>query len=285
MDQLQKILSKTGDLNFKRRVEKMTEYLDIKPDDLVLDAGCGEGFYSMVFSNLYGCKVFAVDNDEYILDSAKSWNEGFKNIEFKKGDLTKIEFPENCFDKAVCTEVLEHIVDDKKAAAELFRVLKPGAVLAVTVPNKNYPFVWDPLNKIRTWFGLGHFNPKSEVWGGIWAYDHKRLYSPEEIAGLLENTGFKIEKTEVLTHYGIPFNHLILVLGKRFYTKMPVSEEIKNSMEKFKWDEALQEKNKNFLAKIISAVFWIFKKVDSLNNKEFDLKTSAMAVSIKAVKP
>lgn len=284
MNQLDKILSKAGDLNFKRRVEKMVEYLEIKPTDLVLDAGCGEGFYSMVFSNLFNCKVSAVDNDDSILKNAKNWLEGFKNVEFKKGDLCNIEFPSDYFDKAVCTEVLEHIVDDKKAASELYRVMKPGGVLAVTVPNINYPFLWDPLNKVRTWFGLGHFNSKSEVWGGIWAYDHKRLYSVESLTKLLKDAGFEIEKTEALTHYGLPFNHIILVLGKRFYTKMPVPEDVKNSMEKFKWNEEALPDKKTLWSRIISSVFYIFKKVDELNNKDFDLKTSTMAISIKARK-
>lgn len=284
MEKLEKILSKVGDLNFKRRVLKIIDYLDIKDTDKVLDAGCGEGFYTMVFNRLYGCDISAVDSDVRILDKAKQWLTNGSKVNVQQGDLCNLNYPDKFFDKVVCSEVLEHIVDDKKATSELFRVMKGGAVLAVTVPNKNYPISWDPLNKIREFLGLGHFNPKSEIWGGIWAYDHKRLYTVAELTELLTSAGFLIEKTEVLTHYGLPFNHLILVLGKRFYTKMPVNEEIKKMMEKFEWEDNSTPK-KSLMSRFISLVFDIFKKVDALNSKEFDLKESTMAISIKAKKP
>jgi ubiquinone/menaquinone biosynthesis C-methylase UbiE len=284
MSKINEILSKVGDLNFKRRVLKMLEYLSIKENDKVLDAGCGEGFYTMVFQELFDCEIFAVDSDISILDRAVKWLKNGGKINVTQGDLCKLEFADNFFDKVVCSEVLEHIPDDTKAVSELFRVMKPGGTLAVTVPNSNYPFLWDPLNKIRGFLGLGHFNAKSEVWGGIWAYDHKRLYSPKELGALLEKAGFVIEETEVLTHYGLPFNHLILVLGKRFYTKLPVSEDVRTSMEKFEWKKNTQSKV-SLTSKIISAVFALFKKVDELNDRKFNIDTSTMAISIKAKKP
>jgi SAM-dependent methyltransferase len=43
-----------------------------------------------------------------------------------KEDLTMLGFADNTFDAIICYHVLEHIEDDKKAIAELYRVLKPG---------------------------------------------------------------------------------------------------------------------------------------------------------------
>jgi len=284
MNKTDNILSKVGDLNFKRRVLKMLDYLAISDSDKVLDAGCGEGFYTMVFQELFNCEISAVDSDISILERAAKWLKNNGRVNIKQGDICELTYPDNYFDKVVCSEVLEHINDDTKATSELYRVTKPGGVLAVTVPNSNYPALWDPLNKIRQFLGLGHFNPKSEVWGGIWAYDHKRLYSPQEIRSLLEKAGFVVDKVEVLTHYGLPFNHLVLVLGKRFYTKLPVSESVKGAMEKFAWNERSNE-SQTIFPKVISSVFNVFKKVDELNNRDFDLKDSAMAISVKARKP
>lgn len=48
-------------------------------------------------------------------------------------NIEAIELPDACFDKAIVNHVLEH-VDDAKALAELFRILKPGGVLFVTTP-------------------------------------------------------------------------------------------------------------------------------------------------------
>lgn len=282
-DKLTKILSKTGDLNFRRRIVKMLEYLDIRPGDIVLDMGCGEGFYSMIFNNLYDCTVYAVDYDPEILSLAHKWLDGKKGVFVEQGDIKKLRFQDNFFDKIICTEVLEHIDEDYVAIKELYRVLKPGGTIAITVPNKNYPLVWDPLNKIREWLGFGHFNPMSGFWGGIWAKDHKRLYLPNEIKSLAENAKFNVDRLEVLTHYGFPFNHLILWLGKSFYTRMPVSEDVKMSMEKFDWDKDTKKKQTLF-SFILNLGFSVLKKIDKFNEREFPLTTSSMAVALKGVK-
>jgi len=280
---LQKILSKTGDLNFKRRVITMLDYSDIQPGDNILDMGCGEGFYSMVLDNLYDCKITAVDFDPEILALAHKWLDGRSNVTLEQGDITKLRFPDNSFDKIVCTEVLEHIDDDKTAIKELYRVLKPGGVIAITVPNKNYPLLWDPLNKVRESLGLGHFSPMSGFWGGIWAKDHKRLYLPSELRGLAENAGFLTEDLRVLTHFGVPFNHLILWLGKNLYTKLPVPEDVKRAMEKFEW-RGEPEKHRSLSSFILNTGFNFLKRVDSFNDKKFALTKSTMAVALKGVK-
>lgn len=284
-DKLDKILSKTGDLNFRRRILTMLEYLDIKDSDHILDMGCGEGFYTMIFSELYECKVTAADYDDHILDMARKWIKESNRVKIVKADICNLDFPDNTFNKIVCTEVLEHIDDDEKAVQELYRVLKPGGVLAATVPNKNYPFVWDPLNKVREGLGLGHFDPKNGLWGGIWAYDHKRLYLPEDFRLLFESHKFKVEEIKVLTHYGVPFNHLVLYIGKQAYTTLPVPDSVKLSMEKFSWNEEPKQNKKTIVGNLIDIAFKFFKFVDSFNDREFSLDTSTMAVAAKVKKP
>ena len=46
-----------------------------------------------------------------------------------------LPFPDGCFDKVIAAEVLEHVPDDAVVLAELARVLRPGGVIAVTVPR------------------------------------------------------------------------------------------------------------------------------------------------------
>ena len=50
------------------------------------------------------------------------------------GDALRLPFPDDTFDRIIASEVLEHVPDDQAALDELFRVLKPGGTLAVTVP-------------------------------------------------------------------------------------------------------------------------------------------------------
>src|SRR4051794_38202671 len=51
------------------------------------------------------------------------------------GDGTGLPFPDATFDRIICSEVMEHIPDDIAAMAEVHRVLKPGGVIAITVPT------------------------------------------------------------------------------------------------------------------------------------------------------
>ncbi len=51
-----------------------------------------------------------------------------------KMDITNILYEDNSFDVILCSHVLEHAVDDRKAMRELFRVLKPGGWGILQVP-------------------------------------------------------------------------------------------------------------------------------------------------------
>jgi SAM-dependent methyltransferase len=52
-----------------------------------------------------------------------------------KIDLTDMQFHDNQLDVIICSHVLEHIPDDRKAMTEMHRVLRPGGFLLVMVPT------------------------------------------------------------------------------------------------------------------------------------------------------
>lgn len=279
MGKLDRILSKVGDLSFRRRILTLLDYLEVKPSDKVLDAGCGEGFYVMLLDELFGCQVVGLDNDPQILEQARKWVGEKPNIKLLVGDVTDLPFEDGSFDRVILSEVLEHVPDDKKALSEVYRVLRPGGILVITVPNHNYPFLWDPLNWIREHLGLGHFNPDSGFFGGIWAM-HQRLYFPSEIEKLVGDTGFQVEKLEGLTHYCLPFNHNILYLGKQVYTRLPVPAAVASSMEKFEWGDSEDHSSLN----PIQLGLRLMTAVDSLNETKWNKRGASLHVAVKARK-
>ena len=89
----------------------------------------------------------------------------------------------------VCADVMEHVEDPEKSINEIRRSLKEGGKLILTVPNKKFPFVYDPINWV-----LGKFGKKVPI--GLWAWGHRRLYDEESIKNLIEENGFKIHDYE-----------------------------------------------------------------------------------------
>ncbi len=106
----------------------------------VLDAGCGSGRHLCESFRTPGVDVAGVDLNRDDLGKAK----GFLSLMAKEqkgrwlvaqADVTKLPFADGSFDVVICSEVLEHIEDNRTAVAELVRVLKPGGDLVVTVPR------------------------------------------------------------------------------------------------------------------------------------------------------
>lgn len=63
-------------------------------------------------------------------------------MRFVQGDATRLEFADSSFDLVTMFDLLEHVPDDRRAASEAFRVLRPGGVLLVSTPHSSwrYPY-------------------------------------------------------------------------------------------------------------------------------------------------
>lgn len=212
-DRLEKLLENTLDLALKRRARLVVDELSLKEGDIILDAGCGDGYYLHLLSNLgIPLRLVGIDSDEKALESARK-NLSDKKIKLTRADLRKkLPFKPQSFDKIILSEVLEHLTNDTGSLKEIKRVLKRGGVLVITVPNHNYSFLWDPINWILEHVLDKHIN--SGFWAGIWN-QHIRLYRPKEIKKAVEGVGFKIDTLQSLTYWSLPFNHHIVNLGAR----------------------------------------------------------------------
>jgi ubiquinone/menaquinone biosynthesis C-methylase UbiE len=56
-------------------------------------------------------------------------------VELVVANVYEIPYPDHNFDLVTCTETLEHLERPKEALQEMFRILKPGGHLVVTVPD------------------------------------------------------------------------------------------------------------------------------------------------------
>ena len=270
----EKILQNVGDMALKRRARTILHGLDIQDSDHVLDAGGGDGYYSKLVSEVTSAKVTLYDFDENALRSARINLQG-KNIEILQGGIEKMPFSDNSFDKIICTEVLEHVPDDNKGMQELFRVLKPNGLIAITVPNRNFPFLWDPLNWIMQ--NIFHrpikHSPFEDFFAGIW-YGHIRLYDVDELRRQLHDHKFVVKDQKAVTHFSLPFQHYTLNIMARLLYGGKMSPEMKEAVSKFETEKVPK---RPFLIKL---GFWFFNLVDAPNSSQ---QLSESSVSIYAL--
>jgi SAM-dependent methyltransferase len=108
----------------------------IKPTDNILDVGALTSPYTKGRSNsVTAIDILPVDNEFGFSEKTLNKLRKRPNIKPLIMDAQKMDFDDNKFDVVILTEVLEHIPDDKLAAKEIIRVLRPGGYLLLTVPN------------------------------------------------------------------------------------------------------------------------------------------------------
>jgi arsenite methyltransferase len=113
-----------------------TEHAGIKKGDTVVDLGSGAGNDVFVARAIVGDegKVVGIDMTEEMIEKANINNSklGYKNVEFKLGDIEQMPLKDNLADVVVSNCVLNLVPDKQKAFAEIFRILKSGAHFCVS---------------------------------------------------------------------------------------------------------------------------------------------------------
>lgn len=208
--QLERALANEADMAFKHRARAVFEFLALRDGDRVLDAGCGRGFFLNLAQALFpGIRLIGVELDWPLLRLAR---HRVAQASVAGARVEALPFADGSFDKIIFSEVLEHIPDDRRALGEVARVLAPDGVLALTVPHANYPFWWDPINKVLESLTGRHIGRGPLA--GIWA-NHVRLYTPERVTRLVAEAGLVVDEVRCLVRHCFPFSHnLVYGLGK-----------------------------------------------------------------------
>jgi SAM-dependent methyltransferase len=156
----------------------------VGPGDRVLDLGCGGGRHAFEVYRR-GASVVAFDHDQGELQQVSAMTAAMAEAGEAPapaaagtacGDATAMPFGDGMFDRVIAAEVLEHIPADARALAEIARVLKPGGLLAVTVP------AWLPERVCWRLSDAYHSKP-----GG-----HVRIYTRAEVAAKLRQAGLAV---------------------------------------------------------------------------------------------
>lgn len=127
-----------------------------------------------------------------------------------EADVTNLQYPDDHFDTIICNHVLEHVANDRKAMAEIYRVLRPGGLAILQVP------VSIALDAIHEDAAI--VTPESRE-SAFRQRDHVRIYTPSGYRFRLEQVGFRVEEFDWTRdeHFGGPTNRYALNEEERVY--------------------------------------------------------------------
>ncbi len=169
----------------------------------VLEVGCADGIMSFQVARRHSqWMVCGLDADERSIESARlvKVRGGIHNVDFRVHFAPRLEFVRaaSC-DGVLLFDVIEHVQEDTALLSEVYRVLKPGGFVILSVPTPNYPRV----------FGWRFHSSVGHVREGYWQ---------RNLESLFRATGFEINACKP---YTFPPSALAcsifyrLLLGKR----------------------------------------------------------------------
>jgi ubiquinone/menaquinone biosynthesis C-methylase UbiE len=167
----------TYTIGASKRIQVMSEYIDIRPNDILLDIGGNTGKVTEAYSN--SCKeVIVLEPKRNIVEYGKSHRP---NIKFIEGEAENIPLPDEYFDKVVASASFHHFSDQDKALEEMKRVLKPDGKIIILEIDPNTPR-GKRLKFCETLFHTG-----------------AKLYQPSKLSNSIEEHNLQVLSTDSTT--------------------------------------------------------------------------------------
>jgi demethylmenaquinone methyltransferase/2-methoxy-6-polyprenyl-1,4-benzoquinol methylase len=158
-----------------RRLAEGLDEFAVRPDETVLDVGCGTGNLTRALLARLSeqGRVVAIDSAKRMIEVARRKIMD-PRVTWKYADARRLPLPDRSFDRVICYSVWPHFGDPEEVARELGRVLRPGGSL----------HVWHLVSR-------GRVNEIHAAGGP--AVRNDRLGPAVETAGLLTGLGFAVQ--------------------------------------------------------------------------------------------
>jgi len=168
----------------KWRIARFLELAGKLLHGLVLDAGCGSGENTVRYVQRAE-RVVALDLVPAAVRRAASRHAAILGC---AGDCQALPLADETVDAVMSTDVIEHMPDDRAYLGEIRRVMKPGARALIATPNRDYPFLYEPVNWLLVRLrGFPRYR-------GSLGRGHCRLYTVEGLSALAKAVGFEVEE-------------------------------------------------------------------------------------------
>ena len=145
-----------------------------RPGTRVIDLGCGSGVFTDLLKKR-GFDSVGVDLSPRLIAVAR---RSYPGVEFVEGDVEKLPFADASFDGVLLSGIVHHLPDPSRCAAEVHRILKPGASFVAFDPNRRNPFMY--LYRDRS----------SPFYSPVGVTPNERPVLAEQVAGTFRHAGF-----------------------------------------------------------------------------------------------
>lgn len=180
-------------VNVSYRLGKLQELGILK--GIWLDCGCADGGYTVEIARRGIELVIGTDIELERLIQARQEHKYLDRVSYVCAASEGLPFSDMTFDGVFINEVLEHVSDELLSLREIWRVLRPGGIVAVMSPNRWFPFeghgmrLWGKFVNVP--IPLLPWLPSSMVAGFMRA----RNYWPSELIEITREAGFEILAT------------------------------------------------------------------------------------------
>lgn len=164
-----------------------------------VDAGCGNGASMLTLAQSFK-HGHGIEICEHHLQSLReeAGRRGVANCTATVGNLCSGPLPDGPFDRLISFEVIEHLTNEREGVQSLYRLLKPGGMFAITVPNKWWVFETHGARlPVLPWHRIPFFSwlPRSIHE----RYANARIYTRRRIVALLIEAGFCVRDVYYVT--------------------------------------------------------------------------------------
>lgn len=175
------------------RVRTVLKFSDIQKSDKVIEIGCEGGYLLKKMPSAQ--EVVGLDIARNALEDARNFVKSDK-IKFVCADASNIPFEDFYFDKVICSQTLEHVDNPDRVVKEMFRIVKPGGIVVISVPNEKVLSIFKKLFVKIGLFNLlfPNLEPRSSSW-------HIQNFNKRDICKIL-NKYFIIQRFKYVP---IPF--------------------------------------------------------------------------------
>jgi ubiquinone/menaquinone biosynthesis C-methylase UbiE len=129
------------------RPDRLISKLEIKPKDVVVDFGCGPGFYLIPVAGV-ATKAVGIDVSARMLERASDYAKKNKvSVELMQSDGTDIKLQDGSVDLILLVHVFHEVEDEQRVLREFLRILRPSGRLAIvekTRPSRMLPAALGP---------------------------------------------------------------------------------------------------------------------------------------------